>query len=122
VNIYGDIPYITTTNYHINKNVVREATEIVYAKIISDLEAARQLLPATNLSGEKVRPYQAVATALLARVHLYTENWEQASQLATLVIDETPWESDPTNVFLKESPSILWQFQPEFEGQNTFEA
>src|SRR5690606_26018275 len=59
VNIYGDIPYITTTNYHINKNVVREATEIVYAKIISDLEAARQLLPATNLSGEKVRPYQA---------------------------------------------------------------
>ncbi|KXO01255.1 hypothetical protein LS48_01975 [Aequorivita aquimaris] len=122
VNIYGDIPYITTTNYHINKNVEREAKEIIYAKIISDLEEARQLLPATDLSGKKVRPYQAVATALLARVQLYAENWEQASQLATLVIDETPWESDPTNVFLKESPSILWQFQPEFEGQNTFEA
>lgn len=122
VNLYGEIPYVTTTNYLLNKEVSREAIPQLYTKIIADLEEARQLLPATDQSGEKVRPYKAVATALLARVQLYAENWEQAAQLATLVIDETPWETDPTNVFLKESPAILWQLQPEYEGQNTLES
>jgi hypothetical protein len=94
----------------------------VYQYIIEDLETARTLLPPNESSGERVRPDQKTAAALLARVYLYSQNWEKAAAMASLVIENTSWETNPENVFLKESPSIIWQLQPEFDGRNTLEA
>ncbi|MEH6764677.1 MAG: RagB/SusD family nutrient uptake outer membrane protein [Aequorivita antarctica] len=122
VNLYGDVPYIKTTNHILNQKASRDKVVDVYQQIIEDLETARTLLPANESSGEKVRPDQKTATALLARVYLYSQNWEKAAEMASLVIENTAWENNPENVFLKESPSILWQLQPEFEGRNTLEA
>src|SRR5690606_21405910 len=122
VTLYGDVPYIKTTNYLHNKEAQRDKVVDVYQYIIEDLETARTLLPPNESSGERVRPDQKTAAALLARVYLYSQNWEKAAAMASLVIENTSWETNPENVFLKESPSIIWQLQPEFDGQNTLEA
>ena len=122
VNLYGEIPYITTTNYLVNKDVSRAPVNEVYLKVISDLENARLLLPELDPSGEKVRPNRIAATALLARVNLYAENWQAAADLSTIVIENTPWEPNLENVFLKESVSTIWQFKPQSDQQNTLEA
>ncbi|MCZ4320300.1 RagB/SusD family nutrient uptake outer membrane protein [Aequorivita viscosa] len=122
VNLFGDIPYIKTTNYLENKLAKREAVNIVYQKIVADLEEAINLLPETDASGENVRPDKRTAMALLARVQLYTENWEAAALLSSNVIANTTWETNLEHVFLRESPSTIWQFMPEFEDSNTQEA
>lgn len=122
VTLYGDIPYIKTTNYLLNQEAHRDKVVDVYQYIIEDLETARTLLPPNESSGERVRPDQKTAAALLARVYLYSQNWEKAAAMASLVIENTSWETNPDNVFLRESPSIIWQLQPEFVGKNTLEA
>ncbi|WP_281777725.1 RagB/SusD family nutrient uptake outer membrane protein [Croceibacter atlanticus] len=122
MQLYGEIPYITNTDYNENKTVKREPLESLYIKISTDLKEAINLLPETDPSGEHVRPDKRTAKALLARMYLYAKNWTEAEQWASDVIGSSQWETAVENVFLKESPSTLWQFQPGFEGTNTLEA
>ncbi len=122
VNLFGEVPYIKTTNYLENQVASRQPLEEVYASIVTDLEEAINQLPNEDVSGERVRPDKRTAKALLARVYLYMENWEMAAILSEDVINNTQWEADPQRVFLKESTETIWQFMPEFEASNTHEA
>ncbi len=121
-NVYGDIPYITTTNYLENNSVARLPASIVMDNIISDLISAVTLLENTPVSGERVLPSQSVAKALLARMYLYTENWELAETVSSELIDMHTLELDINSVFLKESSETLWQLKPGDSPRNTHEA
>lgn len=124
VNIFGKIPYITTTNYIQNQAVSRMPVVQVYTAIINDLQAAQTLLPPTYSGGQRIRPNQFVATALLARVYLYNGNFTEASNAANQIINETATfalETDLDNTFLKDSQSTIWQLIPQVEGRNTEE-
>ena len=124
VNLYGAIPYITTTNYEENQVVHRMTSEEVYTHIITDLETAQTLLPLDYFGGLRVRPNRFVATALLARVYLYHGNFAEAANAASAVLNETgtyTLDSNLDNTFLKDSQSTLWQLVPQVEGRNTDE-
>lgn len=118
VELYGPIPYISTTSYFVNTEVARMPVEAVYGHIITDLTAASGLLGA-DVSGERVRAYAAVADALLARVYLYSQQWDLAEAIASKVINAFVWEPDLNKVFLKNSSGSIWQFKPFQEGGNT---
>tara|TARA_R110002096_G_scaffold184984_3_gene363638 strand:+ start:669 stop:2102 length:1434 start_codon:yes stop_codon:yes gene_type:complete len=123
VNLYGDIPYITTTDYLENNTVNRMAVNTVYDLIITDLINAVNLLNSVDTSGEHVVPNQEVAKALLARMYLYTENWELAEATADDIISAYSLEPDVNAVFLKNSTETLWQFKPDgISNMNTYEA
>ncbi|TJY32830.1 RagB/SusD family nutrient uptake outer membrane protein [Pontimicrobium aquaticum] len=122
VSLYGDIPYITTTNYLENNSVSREPLNVVFDNIISDLRNAITLLENTDVIGEKVLPNEYAVKALLARIYLYTENWEMAASLSTELIDAHNLESDLNDVFLKESSETLWQLKSGDNPRNTHEA
>lgn len=122
VNLYGDIPYIKTTNYRINKTVSRLPEARVYDAIITDLLTAIDYLPDSDSSGENVRPTNSTAKAVLARVYAYNQQWQKAHEYATQVIATDKWEPSIDNVFLKNSSSTLWQFSPGASRTNTLEA
>ncbi|AFL82523.1 RagB/SusD family protein [Aequorivita sublithincola DSM 14238] len=121
-NLYGEVPYVKTTNYIENKTVKRDSKETVYSNLIADLIDAKNSLPDLDPSDEHVRADALTATALLARVYLYNEQWQAAEEMASLVIANTTWETDLESVFLKESPTTILQLMPEFDGMNTLEA
>lgn len=124
VNIYGDVPYITSTDYHTNRLAPRLPASLVYQKIIYDLNEAVALLPSEYISPERARPNKSVANALLARVYLYNKSWAEASNAASAVLNNSEYvlEPDLDREFLKESTSTIWQFAPKFSGDNTNEA
>jgi hypothetical protein len=125
VNLFGDIPYVTTTDYKLNTTIVKKAPAEVYDLIIEDLENAKLLISDEYPSDERVRPNKSVVEALLARAYLYHENWDSAEAEANLIINNTSLyglEEDIDKVFLKDSPGTLWQLMPQFAGNNTFEA
>ena len=122
VSILGEVPYITTTDYIANGSVSRSPSNIVFNDIISDLTNAVSLLENTEASGERVLPNQSAAKALLARMYLYTGNWELAEAISTELIDTHSLELDINSVFLKESPETLWQLKPGDSPRNTHEA
>lgn len=122
-SIYGDVPYIVTTDYTINKLAGRLPINEVNERVISDLEKAVLLLPEAYVSPERVRPNSATASALLARVYLYAGQWAEASNAASAVINNSlyVWEDDIDAIFLKESSTTIWQFSPKLDGNNTDE-
>ena len=122
-NLFGDIPYVTSTDYQQNSSPKRIPQAEVYDKIKTDLIQAIALLPEAYISTEKVRPNRYAATALLARVDLYSGNWTEAAANATQVINNTAlyqWTS-LNKVFLKNSTTTIWQLMPAVKGKNTFE-
>ncbi len=125
VNLFGDVPYITTTDFRVNTGISRMPEAQVYEHIISDLtEAKGLLLDGFSFSnGERTKPNRVVATAMLARVYLYTKNWNKAEAEATDVINNSAVyaiEDDLNTVFLPNSAETIWQLVPQASG-NTAE-
>ncbi|WP_245712016.1 RagB/SusD family nutrient uptake outer membrane protein [Flavobacterium gillisiae] len=122
-NLYGDIPYITVTDYQVNRLVGRMPVSQVYDQIISDLNDASTLLPEEYRTADRTLPNRSTANALLARVFLYNRSWAEASNSASAVLNSSlyVWETDLDKIFLKESTTTIWQFIPKVEGANTDE-
>lgn len=118
-NLYGNVPYITSTAYESNINVSRMPAAEVYTHILADLREARELL-AEDYTGEgRVRPNKGTATAMLARVNLYMGNWEEAAAMATAVIGNPRYSLDNIdNIFRIGSPEIIWQLMTQGDFYN----
>ncbi len=119
VNLYGEVPLLLTTDYRANALAPRNPVNEVYEQIILDLEEAISLLSGEYAGGERTMINRFVATAMLARVNLYTENWEQAEMLSSQVIaSKGMYEilEDPNQVFLANSKEAVWQLSPEGRG------
>jgi hypothetical protein len=124
LNLYGDVPYIITTNYEQNRVPYKMPSAELDSHIIKDLELAASLLPDAYISSDRIRPNKSVAMALLARVYLYNKQWVEAANAASYLINNTEvytWETNLDAVFLKESSTTIWQFIPRTDGQNTQE-
>lgn len=123
VSCWGRVPLVTTTD--VNETALASQADIdsVYKRIIIDLSYASAVLAPYYVAGEKVRANKWSAKALLARVYLQRERWEDAITVASEVInsgDYTPLVS-PDSVFLRNSrPAILQLWRDEgytFIGQ-----
>ena len=130
VNLYGDVPLVTSTNYLINNTIGRTAKAQVYQQIIQDMKDAQAALSANFVDGaglsinERVRPNRGAATAMLARTYLYSGKWDSAETQATALIANSSQYGLVNNfdsVFLKNSKETIWQLQPVLPGYNTFD-
>ncbi len=126
VNFFGDVPLILSTDYKTNQYAAKSPASNVYASIVTDLLDAQNLLPVDFQfsGGERVRATQWAATALLARVYLYSKDWANAEAQASKVIASKPLFSlatDPNTVFLKNSTETIWQLMPVIPGGNANE-
>lgn len=114
-NLYGEVPLLLSTDYHYNATAPRNESATVYNQIIRDLEDAITLLKKDYPNGERTRPNIYAAMALLARTHLYLENWEQAEYFSSQVINQGALYQllkDPNQVFLANSEEAIWQISP----------
>lgn len=125
VNLYGDIPYPTATDYQGNSKIKKESIVQVYERIKVDLLEAKNLLGDAYPRAERTRANSYAVSALLARVYLYNEQWAEAEMESSGIINNTSFytlETDLTKVFLKESRTAILQLKPKYEGSNTQEA
>ena len=124
MQVYGEIPYSTTTDYTVNKSVTKQSLAENYASSIADLNLAIELLPKDYFTPGRVRPSADVAKAFLAKVHLSRGDWAEAADYASAVILKTEvyiWEENLNAVFLKGSTAAIWQFAPKNDTRNTDE-
>lgn len=128
-NLYGDAPLVTTTDYQVNAVISKSPASALYASVVEDLKAAEELLNeryvgdnGITVDGDRVRINKASATALLARVNLYMENWTEAEKHASTVIGNTAYDIVPLNqVFLRESKEAIFSIRPNDPNMNTYD-
>ncbi len=132
VNLYGDVPLVLSTNYKENASLSRADKAEIYKQIVKDLTEAESLLSDHYLDGtllkpsnERLRPTKWAATALLARVYLYMQEYGLAEEASTKLIENVSLFSivDLNDVFLMNSEEAIWQLQPvtTFQNSNTGE-
>ncbi|PVD50000.1 RagB/SusD family nutrient uptake outer membrane protein [Terrimonas sp.] len=115
-NLFGDIPIVNDINWRVTKTLSRSGTTDVYHQIITDLMDAYNILP-ENFSvgkGQRIIPNKYAAAALLARVYLYTGDWEKAEQAANDIISNSTMytlENNLDDVFKINSSETIWQLQ-----------
>ncbi|MBP1615397.1 MAG: hypothetical protein H6Q13_2845 [Bacteroidetes bacterium] len=115
VNMFGPVPLTVTTDVKTNNALSRASTADVYAQIVSDLIDAEASLPAnySNYDDKRDKPNKSAATALLARVYLYMDDYANAEEKATEVINTSSLykllsTSEIGNVFLKDSEESIF--------------
>lgn len=115
VNLYGEVPLVLSTNYRDNELAARNSKDEVYNLILDDLEVSLALLSTEYTNGERTNVNRYAAAALLARVHLYLENWEMAENYSSEIIQaNSTYEilEDMDKVFLANSKEAIWQLDP----------
>jgi hypothetical protein len=100
VNIYGDIPVVTTPLDYTQLQVSKTAAASIYVSVIEpDLKAAMTLLPLnydkTTDATDIGRATGGAAIALLAKVYLYQQKWDSASTYALQVINSGQYSLMP---------------------------
>jgi starch-binding outer membrane protein, SusD/RagB family len=72
----------------------RASLQDTWNQVRSDLEMGESMLPASRSSNflSRSRLTKAAATAMLARYHLYLDNWTEAEAKATEVINQSSFE------------------------------
>jgi hypothetical protein len=125
VNLWGDVPLILSTDVNQNATLGRTATADVYAQMIADLKFAQANLPAdySASAGTRTRANKWIATAMLAKVDLYTGNWADAETQASAVISNTALFSllnDLSKVFTPSNTEAIWQFYNDPSGYTVY--
>lgn len=113
VQHWGDVPYSESPDYQVLQDLGRLPASEIYANLITDLEEASQDLPLTyaDIGTTRTRFTTGGATALLARTHLYNENWAEAEAAATTVISNDLYSIQSTyaDVFTKNSQESIME-------------
>lgn len=110
ISFFGDIPLVLTSDFQENANIPRLSVTEVYGQIETDLVKTRELLDWEH-KGERTRPNKGAASALLARVYLYTENWQKAENMATEVLQQQEYELvAPEEIVQANNREALWQY------------
>jgi len=120
VNTFGEIPLITTTNVNINKSIQKSSVAKVYERIETDLKDAFDLLTDDFIhnNGKKFRPNKYSAAALLARLYLYQERWNEAAAMADTVIRSNKFSlATIENAFAANNSEALWQLNQTESGE-----
>ncbi|AEV97759.1 hypothetical protein A4D02_16055 [Niastella koreensis] len=121
VNTWGDVPLTTSSNYDYNNHLFRTARADVYELIKSDLLYAQANLGPAYQGAYRIRANSYAATALLAKVYLYLQEWDNAAQQATLVLNNTTdyaLETDLTKTFLITSKEAILRIEQ--PGNNAY--
>ncbi|MBS1533114.1 MAG: RagB/SusD family nutrient uptake outer membrane protein [Bacteroidetes bacterium] len=124
VNLYGDVPLVTATDYHVNSTIARTPATDVYKQIVADLQDATNLLASdySFSNGEKVRPNKWAATALLARVYLYMGDWQDAFKQSDALISSNNFTLPSlAATFTANNTGAIWQLMPVSQIYDTFE-
>ena len=122
VNLFGDVPLITSTLYKENAVLPRAPVTEIYNLILSDLGFAKSNLAVVYSTAGKLRPNKWAAVALLARTQLYLQNWQQAYANATELITAGNYQlaTDLNNSFIPNNTEAIWQLVK--DNANTSEA
>lgn len=109
---------VIVTKYHTDEPMVRASLEESYAQVISDLDKAAMLmdLDEENLGGNIYNTTyfnEYTVYALRARVALYMENWQEAIEYSTKVIDSGFYALSAANSEITSGTSYfsyMWQY------------
>lgn len=109
--VFGDIPYITTTDYTVNTKIGKTKVSDVLIKVEDDLKTALEFMPLEYRDTKRIFPNAAVVELLLAKNYLLQKRYDLAEVYARRVLENSDYNLEPdlNKVFKRTSQGVLWQ-------------
>lgn len=122
--LFGDVPYTTTSNFINNTKVNKTSSKQILKEIEKDLTYAISLLSINYRDPKRVYINKSVAELLLSENYLLQNNFELAEKFSRNVISNSIYkiEYDVTRTFKKNATSTIWQMSPDLDTNITPEA
>jgi starch-binding outer membrane protein, SusD/RagB family len=113
VQAWGGVPYIDKKiTYEEAYDYLRTEPDIIYGKLIDDLNYCKEVLPA-SYSGKNVgRITKYSAAAILAKIYLYFGNTEKAEKELELIINSNRFSLDSNNDGIINVDDLSYIFAP----------
>lgn len=123
MQVFGDIPYTTSTDYTMNSSLSRMPTSDLKIRIKDDLITALSLIDDLYRNTERIFPNKKVVQLVLAKIYMSDQQWGQAEALLGEILSSPLYnlELDVNKVFLKSGSHILWQIKPKNANDPTQE-
>jgi hypothetical protein len=129
VNLYGGVPLVVSTDANVTAFLPRESPENVYRQMIADLTDAKANLAAdySATANSRAGVNKFTASALLARIYLYTGDYAAAELNASEVIASNLYRMTPsatirTALFISNSAESIWQLPAYLNATNLYTA
>lgn len=107
------VPLILQSSIEVDQitNPARNTVKEVYEAVVNDLKTAISLLPADNSLPGSAATYKGkisfyAAKALLSKVYLYMEDWDNCEKMASDVITGNKYSLLSTNDFVAQYPQL----------------
>ena len=122
--IFGDIPYTTTTDYNVNQSLYKTPEADLLMKIKIDLEESINLMDDLYRNAERIYPNRKTAELILANVLMTQHEWSAAENLLKGIVQNSlyEWQPDLSKTFKMSGKHILWQLKPLKAANATSEA
>ncbi|REC62307.1 RagB/SusD family nutrient uptake outer membrane protein [Chryseobacterium pennae] len=122
--LFGDIPYVISTDYQINKNISKTNGLEMLNKLENDLTTTVSLLTDQYRSPERIIPNRKVAQLVLAKILVLEKKYADAEILLKQINSSSLYQFQPdiSKVFKKNNSGVLWQLKPLNQGQATKES
>ncbi|WP_288244001.1 RagB/SusD family nutrient uptake outer membrane protein [uncultured Chryseobacterium sp.] len=123
MQVFGDIPYTTSTVYTVNSSLTKLSVPEVKGRIKDDLSNAIAMMDDAYRNAERIFPNKKAAQLLLAKVYISDQQWPQAETVLNEILNSPlySFEQDVTKVFVKTGSHILWQIKPKNANDPTQE-
>jgi len=122
--IFGDIPYITSTDYNVNQSISKVNQNEILQRVSQDLSTATPLVDIDYRNAERIYVNRKTLDLLSSLVYMRLKQWNQAEGLLNGIINSPLYSfpQDLSETFKKEGKHILWQLKPIFANAATPEA
>lgn len=119
---FGNVPYVTSTDYTINSNIIKLPYNEVIHNVIADLNSAKHMIGNENISS-KSRGNKYIISTVLARIYLQIQEWQNAFSESEEVIISGYYtlENDLTKEFLANSTSTIFHLPSSNSNTNSVE-
>lgn len=122
--LFGNLPYVTTTNYTLNQSLGKTPVAELLVMIQNDLYVAKSNLSDDYRNPERIYPNRKTAEILLSNLLITRKQYAEAETMLMGIV-ESPlysWQSDLAKTFKKQGQHILWQLKPLKPNDATGEA
>lgn len=122
--IFGDIPFPSSTDYKINQSIGKTSGNQVLTLLENDVIEAISLLSDDYRNTERIFLNRKAGQLLLAKIYMTQHQWIKAEPVLKDIVTSPLYiyENDLSKVFNKNGKHIIWQLKPKNSGNATKEA
>ncbi|WP_027375701.1 RagB/SusD family nutrient uptake outer membrane protein [Kaistella palustris] len=122
--IFGDIPYPVSTDYHLNQAISRKASAEVLQLLEGHFKESADALEDSYRNSERIYLNKKAAQLMLAKVYMQEQRLAEAETLLKIIVGNNMYviQNDVTKTFKKTGTNIIWQLKPANNGDATKEA